>query len=65
MCAETQEGNQMFSTLETKVVQLLFNPQIEDVTIENGIAPENIEHLEIKFRFLIQPGKISCQVYQD
>ena len=64
MRAETQEGNQMVLTLETKVLQLAFNPQKEDVTIEN-IAPENIEDLQIIFRFLIQPGNISCQVYQD
>jgi hypothetical protein len=54
----------MFLTLETKVFQLVFNPQREDVTIEN-IAPENIEDFQVIFNFQIRPGKNSCQVYQD
>jgi len=42
------------SILETKVLQLVFNPQKEDVTIEN-IGPENIEDFQVIFTFLIQP----------
>ena len=54
----------MFLTLETKVFQLVFNPQKEDVTIEN-IAPKNIEDFQVIFNFQIRPGKNSCQVYQE
>lgn len=42
------------SILETKVFQLVFNPQKEDVTIEN-IAPKNIEDFQVIFNFQIRP----------